>query len=408
MMALFALVPGLPFFPFISGATILGVCAVVVHRADKMRSQEKSRASQTQVQNAQKPASLGDMLDLDDVHVEFSPDLVSMVLDPATGLDARIVNMRSHVARTFGLIIPEIRLTDDPSLPPGAYVIRVHGVEQARDTLLPEHVLALIMDDASGVPSGADVSEPVYGAPARWIPAAQQEAAALNGTTIVSPTEVLATHLLEIVKQNFARLLTMTSLRRLLAELVNLSDTDRAEANRRLIAELVPDKVPVDMLLSVLRLLLDEAVSIRNLPLILEAIAEVRGTHPSPEAICEHVRLRLGFQLVAEMRRPDGTLPRGQGAPEWEEVVRTDQMENDRGAPDIALPPDDFNRLASGVSDKLARASETGAFPALITSAARRRFMRTVLRAKGVSNPVLSFDEVGMDARPAIVGLVPA
>ena len=139
----------------------------------------------------------------------------------------------------------------------------------------------------------------------------------------------------------------------------------------------------------------------------MEAIAEVRTTHPSPEAICEHVRQRLGFQLVAELKRQDGTLPLVQLAPEWEEIFRTYQVDNERGAPDIALPPEDFNRLAAGVTEKIAQASETGTYPALITSAARRRFLRTVLRAKGVANPVLSFDEVGMEARPAIVGLVP-
>ncbi len=407
LMVLFALVPGLPFLPFIIGATILGLSTLAVRRAAAHNS-EAARRAPTDAVPARGAESLGDMLDLEDIHVEFAPDLVSMVLDPATGLDARITNMRAHTARIYGLILPEIRLTDDPSLPQGSYVIRIQGVEQARDTLRPDEVLALILDTGDVVPEGVDVKEPVYGAPARWIPAAQQEEAALGGTTIVSPTEVLATHLLEVVKANFARLLTLKSLRRLLAEMTNLSDETRADANRRLIDELIPDKVPVDVLLSVLRLLLDETVSIRNLPLIMEAIAEVRTTHPSPEAICEHVRQRLGFQLVAELKRPDGILPLVQLAPEWEETFRTYQIDNDRGAPDIALPPEDFNRLAAGVTEKIARASETGTYPALITSAARRRFLRTVLRAKSVANPVLSFDEVGMEARPAIVGLVPA
>lgn len=406
LMALFALVPGLPFLPFIIGATILGGSALAVRRTAARKATATRRASLAETP-ARGPESLGDMLDLEDIHVEFAPDLVSMVLDPATGLDARITNMRAHTARIYGLILPEIRLTDDPSLPPGSYVIRIQGVEQARDTLRPDEVLALILDTGDVVPEGTDVQEPVYGAPARWIPAAQQETAALGGTTIVSPTEVLATHLLEVVKANFARLLTLKSLRRLLAEMTNLTDEARADANRRLIDELIPDKVPVDLLLSVLRLLLDETVSIRNLPLIMEAIAEVRTTHPSPEAICEHVRQRLGFQLVAEPKRQDGTLPLVQLAPEWEEIFRTYQVDNERGAPDIALPPEDFNRLAAGVTEKIAQASETGTYPALITSAARRRFLRTVLRAKGVANPVLSFDEVGMEARPAIVGLVP-
>ena len=265
-----------------------------------------------------------------------------------------------------------------------------------------------VKGSAKNLPTGTDVQEPVYGAPARWIPLESQEEVALAGTTVVAPTEVVATHLLEVVKRNFSKLLTLRSLRKLLDEMVSVSDQDKAEANRRLIDELVPDKVPIDLALAVLRLLLDEAVSIRNLPLILESIAEVRTTHATPESICEHVRQRLGFQLVAELRRQDGTLPLVQLSPEWEKVFQTYQIDTERGLGDVALPPEDFNRLASGMSEKLATAGESGAFAALITSADRRRFIRTVLKAKGVANPVLSFEELGVDSKPAIVGLVPA
>ena len=408
LMALFALVPGLPFLPFIIGAAILLGTAMLVRRAAEARARAAQALDVDSDDTQHKPMSLGDMLDLDDIHVEFAPDLVAMVLDPATGLDARITNMRAHIARLYGLILPEIRLTDDASLPDGTYVIRIQGVEQARDHLRSDEVLAISLDEATDLPAGLDVKEPVYGAPARWIPSANQEEAALNGTTVVAPTEVLATHLLEIVRRNFARLLTLKSLRRLLTEMANVTDESRAEANRKLLDELIPDKVSIDLLLSVLRLLLDESVSIRNLSLILESIAEVRGSLGSAEAICEHVRQRLGFQLVAEIKRPDGTLPLVQLAPEWEETFRNYQIDNEQGATDIALPPDDFNRLANGVVEKISAASATGVFPALITSSARRRFLRTVLRAKGVTNPVLSFDEVGMEAKPSIVGLVAA
>ena len=155
----------------------------------------------------------------------------------------------------------------------------------------------------------------------------------------------------------------------------------------------------------VLRLLLEERVSVRNLPLVLDAIAETRGAG-GPEAICEHVRRRLGFQMVAEMRREDGTLPLLQLAPEWEETFLAHQL--DLASGDVALPPDVFNRLTTSVADKVAQNGERGVFPAVITSARRRRFLRTVLAARGITAPVLSYDEIGTEARPAIVGLVAA
>ena len=407
LMALFALIPGLPFVPFMFGAIALAASAIVATRLAKEK-EKKAHISSKNIEEKTTKTPIGDLLDLDDIHVEFAPDLVSMVLDPATGLDARIANMRTHVASSFGLILPEIRLTDDASLPAGTYVIKVQGVEQVRDRLRPEQALALLPEGADILPAGENVSEPVYGAPARWIAAEYQEEAALSGATIVTATEVLATHLLEVIKQNFPRLLSLKALRRLLDEFVNLSDEHRAEANRRMLDELMPDKVPVDLLLSVMRMLLEERVSVRNLPLILESIAEARPTHTSPEAICEHVRQRLGFQMVAEMKREDGTIPLIQLAPEWEQLFATYQIDGERGFGDVALPPEDFNRLANGVAEKLARASETGIYPAIATPRHRRRFLRTVLSAKGITNPVLSFEEIGVEARPSLVGLVPA
>lgn len=407
LMALFALVPGLPFLPFLAGALALFGAAVMADRKNK-RDAEEAAAPQTSEPEAAPRTTLGDVLDLDDIHVEFAPDLVGMVLDPATGLDSRITNMRKHVAETYGLLLPEMRLTDNGALPPGTYVIRIHGVEQARDQLRPGKVLALISGDAPPLPPGEDISEPVYGAPARWIETEDPEGLAMSGVTLVNPNEVLATHLLEMIRRNLARLLTLKALRRMLDELTSLSDPTRAEANRRMIDELIPEKVPVDLLLGVLRLLLEERVSIRNLGAILEAIAEARHSYPTAEGICEHVRHRIGYQLVAEHRRGDGTIPLLQLAPEWEEKFSAYEIEGDRGQRDVALPPDQFNVLADNVAGKLAQASETGVFPAIVTSSRRRRFLRMVLSAKGVSAPVLSFEEIGTEARPSLVGMVPA
>lgn len=404
LMALFAIVPGLPFLPFMGGAVILGISALAGIAARDRRASAAAASARTAP--APRDATLGDILDLDDIHVEFAPDLVEMVLDGATGLDARIANMRNHVATAFGMLLPEIRLTDNPALPRGTYVVRVQGVEQARDVLRPGQLLALASGSAA-LP-GEEVREPVYGAPASWIAPVDREQAALLGLTVVTAPEVLATHLLEVIKRNLSRLLSLRVLRRILDEMLNLSDSRRVEMNRRMIEELVPERVPLDLLLGVLRLLLDERVSIRNMPLILEAVAEARPIHSTAEGVADHVRQRLGFQLVAELRRADGSIPLIQLAPDWEKTFAAYQLGSDRSGNEIALPPEEFNRLANGLAERIARAAEAGAHPAVVTSSRRRRFLRTVLVAKGLSNPVLSFEEIGVDARPALLGVVAA
>jgi flagellar biosynthesis protein FlhA len=404
LMALFALVPGLPFIPFILGALALGGTAYWI----KSRPEPESVEPEPPAEATPKSAAIGDVLDLDDIHVEFAPDLVEMVLDPATGLDARITNMRQHVAENFGVLLPEIRLTDNAALVAGTYVIRVQGVEQVRDTLRPGRVLALLSGPSSETLVGEDVQEPVYGAPARWIDGSQQQDAAVDGLTTVLPTEVLATHLLEVIKRNFPRIMTLRALRRLLDAMVQLTDQSRSEANRKMLDELIPDKVPVDLLLSVLRLLLDERVSIRNLPVILEAISEARAANATPDLIADHVRQRLGFQIVSGLKRQDGTIPLVQLSPEWEDRFTEFQILGDRGVGEVALPPDLFNQLANAMSEKLASVAETGTVAAVVTTQRRRRFLRSVLASKGIENQVLSFEELGLDARPALVGLVAA
>lgn len=403
LMTIFGLVPGLPMAPFLLGAAALAYAAW--RRSNSIEVEAAAEATpEAEAIESQKETS-GDLLDVDDIHVEFSPDLVSLALDPATGLDARIKNMREHVARAFGVLLPEMRLTDRGDLPPGTYSIRLLGVEHATAHLNPARVLMLTQDGAIDLPEGEDASEPVYGAPARWIDPRDRERAVLSGMTVVTPSEVLATHLLEVLKRNLSRLMTFKTLQRQLEAFVTLSDGTRSEENRRLLNELVPDKVPLDLLHAILRLLLSEQVSIRNLPLILEAIAESRGSTTQPEMICEHVRQRLGFQLIAEMKRTDGTLPLIQLSSDWEDVFMRYQIGGDGALPEVALPPDEFNALAKSVSDKVTIATEKGTFPAVVTSSLRRRFLRTVLTARGIPNPVFSFEEIGLEAKPALVGL---
>ncbi len=401
LLGLFALMPGLPVLPFLVGACALGAAAWLAERERKAALIAPLVAA-TAEEAPRK--SIGDVLDLDEVHVQFAPDLVATVMDPATGLDARIANIRNHVAAAWGVVVPEIRLTDDAGLPEGTYAIRIQGVEVARNLLRRGKVLALLSADRPLDAQGEDVREPVYGAPARWIDPAQRERASLTGMAVVGPVEVVATHLLETLKDNFGRLMTRRVLRRLLDAFVNVTDPARAESNRRVLDEFVPDRVPVELLQSVLRLLLEEQVSVRNLPLILEAVAEGRSLGGA-EAVAEHVRRRLGFQLVAELKEADGALPIIQLSQDWETLFRQHETAADGGVSDVALPPAEFNRLAKAVGDRAAEAARLGRRAVVATSVRRRRFVRTVLAAKGVTNPVLSYEEIGADARPALVGV---
>ncbi len=402
IMMVFALVPGLPFLPFTIGAVILGGTAAM-----RFRTLAKPEAPPPEdIAPILNERQIGDVLALDEIRVEFALDLVDLALDPSNGLESRITGLRNHIAEKFGIILPEIRLTDDQGLPAGTYVILIQGVEAARDRLERDHVLMLT---GAGTPErvpGRAVKEPVYGAPAKWIPSSA--ATDLIGETIVTPGEVLATHLLEVIKSNFPRLLGLKGLQHLLDAFTKVSSPEKAVANRRLLEELVPSKVSPELLLSVLRLLLAERVSVRNLPVIIEAIAEQRETGHGADDIAEHVRRRLSAQITAEMKRPDGTLPLIQLSPDWEAAFERYQLDGATGRGDVALPPDMFQKLAIGLAQSIGQAAEQGNHAAIVTSARRRRFVHDIMAARGLPNPVIAYEEIGPATTPAILGSVAA
>lgn len=224
------------------------------------------------------------------------------------------------------------------------------------------------------------------------------------GLPVITPVEVVATHLLETVQRSFGKLLTRRALKKLLEAFTSPSDQKRAEANQALLDDYVPDKISMDTLQSVLRLLLEERVPVRNLPLILEAISEVRGQLQQPELIAEYVRQHIGFVLVSRLVEEDGALPLIQLKPEWETLFAEHERGEDQMA-DVALPPAEFNRFGAALREKIGAASSDGRFPAVVTSTRRRRFVREVLNAKGIANPVLSFEEIGSSVRPAVLGM---
>ncbi|WP_179380975.1 flagellar biosynthesis protein FlhA [Jannaschia marina] len=403
IMLVFALVPGLPFLPFTLGALILATIAGLRWRA--IRAAEEAPEADT-AEDLPPERQIGDVLALDDIRVEFALDLVDLALDPGSGLESRITGLRNHIAESFGIILPEIRLTDDQGLSSGTYVIRIHGVEAARDRLERDHVLILTGTGTPDTVPGRAVKEPVYGAPAKWIP--KDAAADLIGETIVTPGEVLATHLLEVIKSNFPRLFGLKALRQLLDAFARVSSPEKSVANRNLLDEIVPAKVSHELLLEVLRLLLAERVSVRNLPVILEAIAERRDAGLGPVDLAEHVRNRLASQITAGIRRPDGTIPLIQLDPAWEDAFERHQFDAAPGRAEVALPPEMFQKLAIGLAESIGAAAEQGTAPAIVTSSRRRRFLHEVMAARGLPNPVIAYEEIGTSATPAIVGSVAA
>jgi len=402
-MAVVGMVPGMPTLVFVTLATGLGAAAWFIRR----REITAAHAPATAVEPA--PAApaqtrIGDVLDTEEISVEIGAGLIVSALDQGRGLGQRITNLRLHVARSYGVILPDVRITDGTGFDDGEYVIRLQGVVRGRGRLRPQGVLALGPEQVLAGIRGDEVREPVYSSPARWIAAEQQDDAAMAGATVVAPMEVLSTHLMEVVKSNLPALLTMTSMQRMIRELGNLSDEHRAQLNQRFFDAMIPEKVSPELLLAVLRGMLEERLSIRNLVLITDAVHEARAA-TTPEAAYELVRRRMRGQICEQFAGADGHLDILQLHPQWEAELTRAEAEAGRGG-NAALP-----QLQERLAEALRKLVATLPAPTEAVLAVpdhRRRLVRMMLAAASVALPVIGLDEIDPAARVRLCGTVTA
>jgi len=402
ILGAFALLPGLPFIPFMVAAAAFGTASFLIHQQEKA---SKTAEAETAAAPPPKPAKIGDSIYADEIHLEVAPDLVNLVLVGENGFESRIDKIRRYIAEEYGFVLPPIRMTDNPTLKKNEYRIRIQGVRLDSGFLRPGNVLALIEDNQLPHLEGEKVREPVYKAAARWLPSGKKQELAAAGIPSVEPMEVLATHMLEVIQGNFSLVFTRMVMVDTLDALTKISDTDRAGANQRFLDEYIPGKVTPEMLLSVLRLLLSERISIRNLFLIVETIAEVKAQNPGLPRIVELVRQRLAFQIVDRLQDDQGRLPLVQLSATWEQKFSEYEVNGEGGSSDIALPPELFGELINAIQAKLNEVAQKGVVAAVATTSRRRRFLQTVLASKGIRNAVVAYEEISARSKPYIIGV---
>jgi flagellar biosynthesis protein FlhA len=401
LMAVFALLPGMPFVPFIIGAGGLAYAAWMAQKAERSRAEKA--AEQPEITEAKKPSTLGDVLDLDEIHVELDRTLSSLLSGSADTFDRRIDKLRKFVVQRYGFVMPPVRVTD-ASLGAGRYKISIQGAVVGADRLQFGKLLALVKRSEYADIPGETTTEPVYGAEARWVSPADADVLAERGVTVIEPVEVLATHLLESVQNGFERLMSRRALREALDAFTDLSDLDRAAANKRLLDDFLPEKVTHETLQWVMRGLLAEKISVRNIPLILEAIAEHQGRCPTLDELVEAVRRQLAFQFVDNYRAPDGTLPLVQLSPNWDKLL-SERLDGAGGEAPGTLSADEYKRLGDEVQEALNKAAIGGAYAAVAVAGRRRRLLRDVLKSRGIKNPVIAFEEIVPGSRPSMLAV---
>lgn len=290
-----ALAPGLPFLPFAALAALLGFIAAAIpkRQAEEQAAAEAQQAVARQQAEEEARTSVKEMLRTVEIELCLGKQISSALLAARGELAQRVAKMRRKFARQYGFVVPEIKLTDDLALDPKTYQIRIHGTVVASEQLRIGDALVIIGEGPRPDVPGDETREPAFGMKALWIPEALAAGVKRDGFTPIDPMTVLLTHLREVIRSNLAQLLSYKDVRTLI---------DGLEPEyRRLVDELIPSQISNSGLQAVLKLLLAERISIRNLHLILEAIAEVAPHMRRAEQLAEQVRIRLAQQICGDL-----------------------------------------------------------------------------------------------------------
>jgi flagellar biosynthesis protein FlhA len=387
VLALLAIVPGLPTMPFLLVSGLLGFAAYA----------HTTEAPPEEPVVAPPPAQdpLESAITVDALSVEVGYALISLVDERQGGtLLTRVRSIRKQIAADTGIVVPAVHIADNLQLGPRAYAILVKGVEVARGELYPDRLLAINPGTAGVSIEGIATREPAFGLPAWWIPVDARDRTSSAGYTVVDPTTALSTHLSETIR---------TFLPDLLGRQQTKDMVDRvAQTAPKLVEELVPKLVAIGDIQRVLRQLLRERVPVRDLTTILEAVADAASVTKDPDQITETVRVSLGRAICRQFQNDQGELPAIGLAPALEQRLIGAIVRTEHGSV-LALDPADAQNIAA----RIARALESAvAQPVLLCSPVLRphlwRMFTRVLPHLGV----LSHGEVPPHVRLAPVAVI--
>jgi flagellar biosynthesis protein FlhA len=397
LLASMSLMPGIPKIPFWILAGIVGYFAWKMPQVQKKLA-EKLAAEMAPVAAPVAEEPIGRSLAIDIIRIELGYGLLSLVnTEVGQRLTDQIKGLRRQLATDMGFVLPSVRIQDNLQLAPNSYVIRVKEIESGRGTLRPG--MLLVMDprgEAISLP-GEPTTEPAFGLPAVWADPSYREEALFKGYTVVDTPTVITTHLTEVVKDNMPEMLSYAETQKLLDEL--------DKEHQKLVSDVLPTQITVGGLQRVLQNLLAERISIRDLPTILEGVAEAAAVTRNVTLITEHVRARMSRQISETHTHESGFIPLITLSPEWEQAF-AESIVGDGDEKQLAMSPSRLQQFINLVRQTFDRHALMGETPILLTSPAIRPYVRSIVERFRSSTPVLSQNEIHPRARIKTLGQI--
>ncbi|SNB47044.1 flagellar biosynthesis protein FlhA [Geobacter sp. DSM 9736] len=394
VLFVFGLIPGLPHFAFflLSGVTYL---VGRMSREKLSTVDEEDIGEQRSADEATEQVST--IRPLDVLELEVGYGLVPLVDASQEGeLLERIRSIRKQYAQQMGFVVPPIHIHDNLQLKPNEYNFLIRGAKVGGGELNGQY-LAMDSGATTGRVEGIHTTEPVFNLPALWIKAADREQAQLYGYTVVDNTTIMATHISEIIKKHAHELVGRQELQQLLDNI--------AATFPKVVEELVPSLLNLGTVLRVVKNLLKEGVSIRDLRSILETLADYGGVTKDPEMLTEFVRQNLGRYIIEQYKMRDDTLHIVTLARDVEETVGDAVQHSEQGSY-LAIDPAMAQRILNSARQLMDRFDQYGATPVMVSSPNIRRHIKRLAERFMPNVTVLSYNEIPPHIKIQSLGVV--
>ncbi len=394
----FALIPGLPFVPFLVLSLLLFALAYGVQKAHQAAAAApEAAAGEAEAEAGEQEENYEQLLSVDLLELEVGYGLIRFVDASQDGeLLNRIRSIRKQFALSLGFIMPPVHIKDNLQLKPNEYRLLLKGVCVAQAEMMPGHYMAMDSGNVTEKMKGVQTQEPAFGLPAIWISEDKKERAQMAGYTVVDCNTVMATHISEVVKGHAHELLGRQ-------EAQNLLD-NVAKSYPKLVDELIPNIMSLGGVLKVLQNLLREGVSIRDLRTILETLADYGPQVQDVDLLTEYVRQALSRQISAAVAGEGDTLPIITLDQEAEQTIQNSVQKGGQSGV-LALEPKKARSILEGIGGQLEKFTG-GTTPVLLCPPAIRMHVKKLTERYFPGLSVLSHNEVAPQVKIQSLGTV--
>jgi flagellar biosynthesis protein FlhA len=393
------LVPGFPKLPLLLVGGLVTAGAVSLMRGEKAEKTATAQAETQRALSAPKPKEDPmRLLTVDTLLLELGTNLVSLAIpDEGGDLAERVSGARKQIAIEMGIVLPMVRIRDNLQVKSNTYVIKIRDQVVAQFEIYPTQLLALDSGMVATPLDGIPTTEPAFGGPALWIPASMKERALMAGYVVAQPSEVIITHLTEVIKQHAWELITRQEVQALIEHV--------KKDNKVVVEELIPNLMTLGEVQKVMQNLLRERVSVRDLGTVLETLADWSPRSKDLDQLTEYVRAALARQICKQQEDESGVLQVLTLDPPLEQALRESVQITPSGVA-LAIDPTTASALVNALKQEIERAGEQGYAPLLLCSSQIRLPLKRLTERNLPALAILAYSEIVPNIEVRAVGSV--